>query len=159
MFQNNLNPIAVIDIQGNYIKANDAFCKFVNVQPQDLLKMNIRNFLPPNQESVDLEEHFRLWEIGGTIETPYLVNDEIKTLELTLTPIKYRGIKCVLGVGRDITLQKKAYKNLQKSEARNESINKALPDLIFEMDAKGNFIDYNAPDDNDLLFSPNAFLN
>ncbi|RNI15510.1 PAS domain-containing sensor histidine kinase [Methanohalophilus sp. RSK] len=159
MFQNNLNPIAVIDIQGNYIKANDAFCNFVNVQSQDLLKMNISNFLPTNQENVDLEEHFRLWEIGGTIETSYLVHDEIKTLELTLTLIKYRGAKYVLGVGRDITSQKRAYEDLKKSEARNTSINQALPDLIFEMDAKGNFIDYNAPDDEDLLLPPDAFLN
>ncbi len=228
---------------------------------------------------MDLEEHFRLWRIGGTIETPYLINDEIKTLELRLTPIKYREIECVLGVGRDITLQKRAYKNLQKneekyhnliksadaifweydivkdkwtyispqvktklgyppekwtnlqfwidhihpedkqwapsyclectergeshvfeyrfikkngdtiwirdvvnvemkdenphilrglmvditdlkkSESRNKSINQALPDLIFEMDAKGNFIDYNASDDDDLLLPPDAFLN
>jgi PAS domain S-box-containing protein len=279
LFQNNLNPISVIDIQGNYIKANDAFCNFVDVPSQDLVKMNISNFFPPNQENVDLEKHFRLWEIGGTIETPYLVNDEIKILELTLTPIKYRGLKCVLGVGRDITLQRRAYENLQKSEekyhnliksadaifweydivkdkwtyispqvktklgyppekwtnlqfwidhihpedkqwapsyclectgrgeshifeyrfikkngdtiwirdvvnvemknenprilrglmvditdlkkseARNKSINQALPDLVFEMDSKGNFIDYNAPDDDDLLLPPDAFLN
>lgn len=279
LFQNNSNPIAIIDTQGNYIEANDAFCNFVEVAFEDLITMNIRDFLPRNQENVNLEEHFRLWETGGTIETPYLVHDEIKILELTLTPIKYRGQKCVIGVGHDITLQKRAYDNLQKSEekyrnliessdaifweydivkdkwtyispqvttklgfppekwtnlqfwidhlhpedqewasrycaectehgenhifeyrfvkkngdviwirdvvnvetkngrpyflrglmvditdlkkseARNKSINKALPDLIFEIDTKGNVIDYNAPDDNDLLLSPDAFLN
>lgn len=50
--------------------------------------------------------------------------------------------------------RKKAEEALRKSEARNRAMVEAIPDLIFRLDRKGVFLDYNAPEE--LLARPPA---
>ncbi|HXY56789.1 MAG TPA: PAS domain S-box protein, partial [Nitrososphaerales archaeon] len=49
-------------------------------------------------------------------------------------------------------------RSLRQSEARMRGILNALPDLVFEMDAKGVYRDYYASDRNDLTTRPEAFI-
>lgn len=47
---------------------------------------------------------------------------------------------------------------LKESQARNQAILSALPDLMFINSREGDFLDYHAPDPSILLFSPEVFL-
>ena len=64
----------------------------------------------------------------------------------------------ILAVSQDITDRKVINEALIESEARNTSILKAIPDLMFLQHEDGTYLDYHAKDPNDLLLPPDQFL-
>ena len=64
----------------------------------------------------------------------------------------------ILAVARDITDRKAIEEALTESNARNASILKALPDLMFLQHEDGTYLDYYANDRNALLLPPESFL-
>jgi PAS domain S-box-containing protein len=64
----------------------------------------------------------------------------------------------ILAVSQDITDRKVINEALIESEARNTSILKAIPDLMFLQHEDGTYLDYYAKDPNDLLVPPEQFL-
>ncbi len=114
LFEKTVNPILVIDTEGNYITCNEAALQFVECTRDELLEKNIRDFIPPSKERQVLKEHRPLWENGGTMETEYYVHGKCKILELTITPAICHGKRVVFGIGKDITGRKKAKEEKEK---------------------------------------------
>ncbi|WP_041355692.1 PAS domain S-box protein [Melioribacter roseus] len=56
------------------------------------------------------------------------------------------------------TSKKKYEESLRESESKNRAILDAIPDMVFLIDAKGNFIDYKAPSDSDLYTRRNNII-
>ena len=54
--------------------------------------------------------------------------------------------------------QKKAQEELRKSEARNRALLNAIPDMIFELDKNGVFINFFKPEEVDPELPPNQFV-
>jgi PAS domain S-box-containing protein len=67
-------------------------------------------------------------------------------------------LRQILAVARDITDRKVIEEALIESDARNASILKAIPDLMFLQHEDGTYLDYHARDRSDLLVPPEAFL-
>ena len=67
-------------------------------------------------------------------------------------------IEGVLGTYEDITESKIAKDALLQSYAENKAILSAIPDLMFIFNREGVFQDYYAPEDEDLLVSPEQFI-
>jgi len=67
IFENNLNPIAIIDNEGRYLEANRAFYNFTQTEPQTLLNRSVFEFSPPNRKKKQEGEHRPAWSSGGTI--------------------------------------------------------------------------------------------
>lgn len=118
LFEKTVNPILVVDTEGNYIACNEAALRFVECTRDELLVKNIRDFIPPGKERQVLKEHGSLWENGGTTETEYYVHGKSKILELTITPAICHGKRVVFGIGKDITGSKKAEKEKEKLQAQ-----------------------------------------
>lgn len=137
LFERNLNPIAVIDKQGRYLDANPAFLNFVETPRETLLQKSIFDFWPYGKNHVLTEAHRTRWETGGTLETEYLINGEIKILELTISPIDFQGVDAVIGAGKDVTEQKKAHEALIRSERKWRNILVNTPQIGISLNPEG----------------------
>ncbi len=118
LFEKNRNPIAIIDLEGRYLDANPAFLEFTQKTRERLLQMRVFEFAPPGTKELQEIDHKPVWEAGGILETEYYIAGEIKILELTLTPIQYKGVDAILGTGRDVTAQKRMERCLLESRRR-----------------------------------------
>ena len=131
IFERNLNPIAVIDTQGRYLDANEAFLSFVEETRETLLGMRTFDFAEPEKRPRRESVHRPVWETGGTVETDYLIRGDIKTLELTITPFTYKGVDAVVGVGKDITDRKRSEKALRESEEKFHRLTEVIPEVFW----------------------------
>ena len=107
LIERNLHPVAIIDAEGRYLDANRAFLDFVQMEKERLLTMAVFDFAPPGKRPKQETNHRPVWETGGTLETEYFINGDIRTLELAITPVTYQGKKAVIGIGKDITGRKR----------------------------------------------------
>ena len=123
LFERTANPILMIDTAGNYIDCNAAASKILECTRDALLTKNIADFAP-GQGQV-LENHLPLWERGGTIETEYDINGQIKVLDMTITPVNWQGQRVILGVGTDITERQRAARKLRQRNRELELLNRA----------------------------------
>ena len=108
LFEGTANPILFMDELGNYLDGNEAALRFLECDKDTLLKMNVKDTLPPGKEETLLRRNQPLWVTGGVAETEYLVHGNPKTLELTVTPLRLKDRTVVVGVGRDITDRKQS---------------------------------------------------
>ncbi len=143
LFESTVNPILVIDTDGNYITCNDAALQFFQCTQREILSKNLLDFLPPQKERREREMHKALWRSGGTVETEYYIRGKIKFMEMTITPTTWRGKNVVLGIGKDITKRKQAEEALRESERRLADIIDFLPDATLAIDRQGKVIAWN----------------
>ncbi|MFP4365301.1 MAG: PAS domain S-box protein [Spirochaetia bacterium] len=137
IFHNNLNPIAIINKQGTYLHANQAFLNFTELTEEQLYKRNAFSFAPKGKVQSQKAEHIDLWEEGGTVETEYLIHGKSKFLVLTITPITYNNEDAVVGVGYDITEKKKAEEQLKEKTKELDIILNTADDYIGRLDKQG----------------------
>jgi PAS domain S-box-containing protein len=65
----------------------------------------------------------------------------------------------VLVFALDISRQKEIEEQLLRAEHRNALILNTIPDLLFQFDREGRFLDYKVREDNELFIKPSEFLN
>ena len=112
LFDDALNPIVMVDVNGNYIDANAAALEFLECDRNTLLDMNIRDFAPPDQTGRQKREHSPF--VGRrTVETDYLVRGKIKTLLLNVVPLKIKKRTILYGIGQDITIRRQVEDELR----------------------------------------------
>ena len=144
IFEKNRNPIAIIDTEGRYLEANQAFYDFTETNAQTLLKMHVFDFALPHKKEQQEMEHRPAWSSGGIFETEYSIGGRVKVLQLTITPIQYKGRDAVVGVGVDITHRREVEAALHASEERFRSAFYTSPDAInLNRLADGRYIDVN----------------
>jgi PAS domain S-box-containing protein len=122
IFERNLNPIAIIGMDGRYLEANEAFFEFVEKTREELLGMTVIDFSLPEQKNHVEKVHRQIWERGATVETDYWINNTNKTLELTITHFSSKGVDAVIGVGKDITERKRAEEAIRKRLAYEQAV-------------------------------------
>jgi PAS domain S-box-containing protein len=90
-----------------------------------------------------------------------LLTTEGKELQIlkTVSQVNLKGKTYLLESFIDITERKKAEEGLKESKERIQALLDASPDLVFRMDAEGVFHDYHSSNPEQLLFSPDVFLN
>jgi PAS domain S-box-containing protein len=74
------------------------------------------------------------------------------------TMIRIGDREVTLAIERDITERMRAEAELRASEANNRAILNAIPDLMFQVDRKGTFLNFHASSEEDLTFPPTTFL-
>lgn len=124
-----------------------------NMQPylgnREIIGLPLATLLPGFPEASATESSPLLWKTGG------------RTVEITITPVLSwrKAARGTLYVLNDVTMREQAEEARHASELRQNALLKALPDMMFRLNHNGTYIDYHAPDSDDLFAAPNAFLN
>ncbi|MBD3214449.1 MAG: PAS domain S-box protein [Candidatus Lokiarchaeota archaeon] len=115
LFKEAMNPIFIVDEDGNYVDANNAAAKFLECKIDDIIGKNVFDYSPPRYELKQREEHSPFYS-RRTLKTEYYIDDKIKTLILNVVPFQFKGKQYLYGIGQDITSRLKTEKKLRKSQ-------------------------------------------
>ncbi len=120
LFANVSDPVFINDADGRFLEANDEACDRLGYSRRELLKMNIRALMGPDdsRRSFDAETE-RKMEAGQTVRFEInLLNrhGDWRPFEIHARSIQYRRIPAVLSVARDIHIRKRMEAALIKSE-------------------------------------------
>ncbi len=147
---------------GKVVDVNAAAVKQTGYSREELLGMNVLDDIAAKGTSRQMtDERERHLKNDSKIELTEQKRCKDGTLiwtEVVVQKIVIQGQTLALSVSRDITERVKIQEELRKSEARVRSLLDALPDLLFIMDKKGNFLEYHASSQEPLLITPEEFL-
>ena len=144
LFESKLHGVVVIDETMKLLLANQAAADIIGVDStEELLEMNPFDFIPP-------EEREQILKIltGDMFENDLREVNELRLInkngeEVWIsavgTLIKYEGKLAGLASFTDITERKRAEETLQESERKYRELADSLPEIIFELDERGNF--------------------
>ncbi|MEH6779877.1 PAS domain S-box protein, partial [Maribacter arcticus] len=125
---------------------------------EEMIGKNTRNFMPEGEDrdrvlkmlsKVDRTKEMEIIEVEIPLPDGAIVH------EVRAVPFE-RGK--VLVVSRNITHSKAVETELKYSEVRNKAILKAIPDLMFVINAKGVYLDVHAPDSSMLVVSEDEII-
>ena len=105
--------------------------RYLDLIPPDEQPESIERIKKGIQESwiAPLREHKILTMDGHTVH-----------VESTGVPVRYKGETQLFGVFRDITERKQVDEELRETERKYRELAESLPQVIFEVDSKGNLI-------------------
>lgn len=146
---------------GRFMEANDAFWRLSGLDPQQAtghtpLEFGLWDSLEERRQfvkelvakrSIQNMEYRFVSQSGEKHDT--LASYELIHLE-------YQA--CILAVFYDITEERKIQEELHQSEARNRALLNAIPDMIFELDRSGVFINFFKSEEISPALSPKEFL-
>ncbi len=106
LFEKNKHPIIVFDNDGNFTDSNEAALMFMETDKENLLTKNLSDFILYTDD-VEIIESKEFWNKKDNLEVTFHINNMLKILELTITPVYLKNETIVFGVGNDITERKK----------------------------------------------------
>lgn len=166
LFENSVNILVGIDRKGNIIEINQSGLKTFGYKKEDILKKNIKNFIPTKHLPVllkDLATEF----IGG--ETPSRII-EIKNKKGDLVPVELSPNSIPLlknnkkvGVmvsGKDLSVSELAKRKISEAEEDYKTIFESSNDALFVHDAEtGKILDVNKKTEKTFGYSNKVFKN
>ncbi len=144
------------DLQGRFLRVNKPWCETVGVSREEILGKTAYDAFPEHLAAASVAEDQEILRSGvprlGAIKPYPTKNGDpgwIRTDKMVFTD--ERGeVAGVIGFAVDITEQRQAEEALRESEARNNAIVRAIPDLVFVHERSGKYLDCHAFD-KDLL--------
>ncbi|KUP07594.1 hypothetical protein Q75_05030 [Bacillus coahuilensis p1.1.43] len=115
IFQHATESIVLFSLEGKIIDVNQSFLRFVNKDREDIIYLNLRNFVNKGEQEHLLKIKESILENEPLIgEMPVVVKDTTKTIQYSLTPSIYDGIHMV--VFKDVTENRQMEIKLKRSE-------------------------------------------
>ncbi|HET8629401.1 MAG TPA: histidine kinase N-terminal 7TM domain-containing protein [Thermomicrobiales bacterium] len=156
LFAHDPNAILTLDLAGAVRDANPACERIFGEAPPDLLGRALAALAAPSDRE-RVAAHFR-WAAAGTVQRceAAVVRPDGRRVALvfTLLPaVAADRVTGVYGIAEDVTARREAEAALRASEAKNQALLAALPDLMFRIRSDGTFLDYQANDPT-LLYAP-----
>lgn len=119
LFEKNKHPIIVFDDRGNFTDSNEAALLFMETNKENLVTKNLSDFIFYTDD-IETIESKEFWNKKDNLEVTFNINDKLKILELTLTPVYLKNETIVFGVGNDITKRKKDEEKILSSLKEKE---------------------------------------
>lgn len=133
LFEKTKNPTMVFTEDGSFNDFNQAALDFIEAEPKELLQKKIHDFILPETSPLELKE----LNDGKIVELPLKIKDEIKILELTITPVELGDNRIIFATGRDLTHQKRTEKALKESEEKYRLLVENQTDMVVKFDPHG----------------------
>jgi PAS domain S-box-containing protein len=156
--------VAHVGLDGRWLKVPPTLCELVGYTEEELLAGRFKDITHPDDFEADWSQCQRL--IRGELksfdlEKRYLHKDgSIVWVYLNRSVVEDdqgRPIHFLTYI-QDITDRKFAEQALLRSNARNQAILRALPDMMFLHTKEGVYLDYHTRNPNHLLVPPQTFL-
>lgn len=145
------------DDQGRYLLFNSAAAGFVGKPVEQVLGHDDRALFPPEQAEHLMAIDRRVRESGQaeTSEEVLQTADGERVFLATKGPLRGSdgAVFGTYGISRDITGRRRADDALRRMADDMKATLQAIPDLMFELDARGRYLDFKALDES-LLAAP-----
>lgn len=141
LMQNSLEGIHIMDMQGNIIEANDAFCRMLGYTQEEVTRLNIRDWEVLHSEDEVRENFNSLINKSILVETIHRrKNGELINVEISASGVLMGNQRLVYSSSRDITERKKIEFELRNREALLNAVMKGLPVGVWITDKEGKII-------------------
>jgi PAS domain S-box-containing protein len=162
LIENQNDLVVKVNPQGEFLYVSPSYCKYFNLSEEELLG---KSFLPlvheddrePTSQAMKslYQEPYNCY-----VEQRVMVGNNWRWLAWVDTSIldENNNVIEIVGVGRDITVQKHIEIELLESNQRNSAILEALPDIMFTFNREGVFIDCHSPNEDLLLYPAQKFV-
>ncbi len=159
LMQNSMDGIHVMDMQGNIVEANSAFCRMLGYTPEEMARLNVADW--DAQWSVEeLRERFK-WLMGKNtrFETVHRRKDGAQIdVEISTSGMKIEGQHFLFATSHDITERKKANDAIRESENKFRILFESASDCIMILDMDGRIRDINRTGHERLGYSKEEML-
>ncbi len=137
LMQNSMDGIHVMDMRGNIVEANDAFCRMLGYTPEEMSRLSVADW-DVQWSAEELRERFReLIGKSARLETVHRRKDRsLINVEISSSCMEIEGQYLVFAASRDITERKRAEEELKLSAQLLNSTS----DSVFLIDLDGNFV-------------------
>lgn len=118
LFENVIDPVFITQPGGPFLEANDVTCDRLGYTRSELLKMAIRDLVPPNQMAA-LQLMGRKLRSGETVQFELKIvtrGNQVIPFELHSRLIDFQHKPAILSVARDVSVRKKMEERLVQSE-------------------------------------------
>ena len=119
LLQTASDGIYIVDLDGNVMQVNDAFCRMLGYTPMELLSMNVAQW----DAQFDKEKILAMLATFGVsnpiFETRHRCRDgSIIDVEISAARMEFEGVPLIYNSARDITERKRTEEDLRDSEHR-----------------------------------------
>jgi PAS domain S-box-containing protein len=130
------DPLFVKDEQHRWILLNDAFCKLIGKQREELLGKSDYDFFPQQEAEIFWHTDQQVFRTGKENESEEIFTDAHGTKHILSTKKTVfentDGSKILVGIIRDITEDRRKQLAQQESEARLRQLAANLPGIIYQ---------------------------
>ena len=162
LVENQNDLVVKVNPNGEFLYLSPSYCKYFGKTESELLGKSFLPLIhPDDQEPTSMAMKALYTEpYSCYIEQRVFAKNEWRWLAWLDTSIldDKNNVQEIIGVGRDITLQKLAEYELHESNQRNSAILKAIPDIMFVFNREGIFLDCHTPKQELLLKTPEEFI-
>ncbi|MEG4199520.1 PAS domain S-box protein [Microcoleus sp. Pol12A5] len=129
-------PLLVKDEQHRWILLNDAFCKLIGKQREELLGKSDYDFFPKQEAEIFWHTDEQVFRTGKENESEEIFTDTNGAKHIVSTKKTVfentDGSKILVGIIRDITQDRRKQLAQQESEARLRQLTANLPGIIYQ---------------------------
>jgi PAS domain S-box-containing protein len=140
-------PMCVFDVETHrYLEVNQATVDQYGYSRDELLAMTVPDIHPPDERDAVLQVLAGMKGDGMRHATPLRhqrKDGSVLDVEVSSRPIEFLGRRARLGVGRDITSQRRAEAALRTSEQTFRAVFEGALDAMVIVDDDGRFVDAN----------------
>ncbi len=163
IFNSSPDAIAVSDLKGNIIECNKATLDFLGLQKDEIISKNGLTFVAKQDQQKVKNTMKKVLKNGPLISIEYTALNKDGNefpAEFSASAIKNHSGKPTgfVSIIKDITERKRKEDELHKSETENKAILNAIPDLMWQINKDGVFLEFISANDFPTLILPEQIL-
>ncbi|MDI6050176.1 PAS domain S-box protein [Flavobacterium sp. XS2P24] len=151
------DAIFINDISGNLLEVNESACVMLGYTKEELCTKNLIDLYTEEELATRPIMYKELLNGEQTLIERKMLHKNRSFISVEITA-KMIGDGRIVAIVRDVSERKKIDDEFKKMHKKLEAILGAIPDLLFEVDLKGEIFNYHSRRDDLLVMPANLFL-